>query len=60
MRLVLLGRRDTNIGKNNGRRDFWRNMEGQRNGIWYERNYKYIYQYSMINNYEKADNGMME
>ena len=33
MRLVLLGRRDTIIGKNNDRRDFWRNMEGQRNGI---------------------------
>ena len=43
MRLVLLGIRDTNIGKNNGRRDFWRNMGGQRNGIWYERNFKYIY-----------------
>ena len=40
MRLVLLGRRDTIIGKNNRRRDYWRNMEGQRNGIWYERNYK--------------------
>ena len=43
MRLVLLGRRDTIIWKNNGIRDFWRNMEGQRNGIWYELNYKYIY-----------------
>ena len=43
MRLVLLGRRDTIIGKNNSRRDFWRNMEGQRNGIWYERNYEYIF-----------------
>ena len=32
MRLVLLGSRDTIIGKNNGRRDFWRNM------IWYEKN----------------------
>ena len=40
MRLVPLGRRDTIIEKNNYRRDFWRNMGGQRNGIWYERNYK--------------------
>ena len=39
MRLVLLGRRDTIREKNNGRRDFWRHMEGQRNGIWYEHNY---------------------
>ena len=38
MRLVLLGRRDIIIGKNNGRRDFLRNMEGQRNGMWYEKN----------------------
>ena len=43
MRLVLLGRRDTIIGKNNEIRDFSRNMKRQRNGIWYERNYKYIY-----------------
>ena len=43
MRLVLLGRRDTIIRKNNGRKNFWRNMEGQRNGIWYEQNYIYIY-----------------
>ena len=48
MKLVLLGRRDTNIGKDNIRRDFWRNMEGQRNGIWYERKYKYIYIYINI------------
>ena len=40
MRLVLLESRDTIIGKNNGRRDFWRNMEGLRNIIWYERNSK--------------------
>ena len=33
MILVLSGRRDTIIGENNSRRDFWRNMEGQRNGI---------------------------
>ena len=38
MRLVLLGRRDATIGKNNGRRDFWRNMEEQRNEMWYEKN----------------------
>ena len=44
MRLVLLGRRDTIIKKNNGRSDFWRNMEGLRNGIWYEKNLKlYIF-----------------
>ena len=36
MRLVLLGSRDTIIGKNNSRRDLWRNIEGLRNGIWYE------------------------
>ena len=38
MRLVLLWSRDTIKGKNNGRKDFWRNMEGLRNGIWYEKN----------------------
>ena len=27
MRLVLLGKRDTIIEKNNSRRDFWRNMK---------------------------------
>ena len=46
MRLVLLGRRDTIIGKNKGRRDFWRNMEGQRNRIWMKKIiniYIYIY-----------------
>ena len=43
MKLVLLARRDTNIGRNSGRKDFWRNMEGQRNGIWHERKYKYTY-----------------
>ena len=36
MRLVLLGNQDTIIGKNNDRRDFCRNIEGLRNGIWYE------------------------
>ena len=40
MRLVLLGSRDTIIGENDGRRYFWKNMEGLRNRIWYERNYK--------------------
>ena len=60
MRLVLLGRRNVIIVKNNGRRDFWRNVEGQRNGIWYELNYKYIYLYSMINNDQNIENGMME
>ena len=43
MRLMLLGRGDTTIGKNNSRRDFSRNIEGQRNGIWSEQNYQYIY-----------------
>ena len=38
MRLVLLGSRDTIVEKDNSRRDLWRNMEGQRNGIWYEQN----------------------
>ena len=36
MRLVLLERSDTIIGKNNSRRDLCRNMERQRNEIWYE------------------------
>ena len=31
MRLMLLGSKDTIIEKNNSRRDFWRNIEGQRN-----------------------------
>ena len=38
MRLVLLGSIDTIIGKNNDRRDFWRNMEAPRKKIWYEQN----------------------
>ena len=38
MRLGLLGRRDTIIGKINSRSDFWRNMEVLRNGIWYDKN----------------------
>ena len=33
MKLVLLRSRDTIIRKNNDRRDFWRNMEGLREGI---------------------------
>ena len=33
MRLVLLRSKYRIIGKINGRRDFWRNMEGQRNGM---------------------------
>ena len=36
--ISTLGNRDTSVRKNNGRRDFWRNMEGLRNEIWYERN----------------------
>ena len=31
MRLALLERRDTIIGKNNYRRHFWRNMKGHGN-----------------------------
>ena len=38
MILVLLGSRDTIIEKNNGRNNFWRNMERLKNGIWYEKN----------------------
>ena len=36
MKLVLLGSRETIIKKNNNRSDFWRNMKGIRNEIWYE------------------------
>ena len=33
MRLMILGSRDTIIEKNNGRRDFWRNIEGLTNEL---------------------------
>ena len=38
MRLVLLWSIDNIIGKNNSRRDFWRNMEEIRSRICYEKN----------------------
>ena len=59
MRLLFSRRRDTIIGKNNGRRDIWRNL-GLRNRIQHERNVKYIYLYYMINNYENIENEMTE
>ena len=35
MKLRLLEIRDSNIGKNNDREDFWRKVEGEGNRIWY-------------------------
>ena len=60
MRLVILGSRYIIIGKNNGRGDFWRNMERQRNRLWYEQNYKQIYLYSMRNNEKRIENRMIK
>ena len=38
MRIVPFGSRDNIIEKNKSRRDFWENLEGLRNRIWYELN----------------------
>ena len=37
MRLVFLGSRDIIIAKNNITWDFWINMEGLKNRIWYKK-----------------------
>ena len=59
MSLVLLGSRDSIIVKNNSTKDFgeiWKD----KNIIWYEKNYKKIYFYSMRNNEKNIENGMIE